>query len=186
MNGSGPGTAIETPSQLMSLKDLLARQGQQTCTFTSTTNNSQSQGTVYIDNGKMRGNFTSAQNGQTVASHMIVKDGSVYVWSDGIAQGYKMDVSTLTDASSQGSQSVIEATAPVGYNCTTATVDQNVFTLPTDITFNAVGAAMTSPSGAGASAGASSQAGAHAMQCQACESAPDAASRAQCKQALSC
>lgn len=183
---------IETPPQFMSLKDLRGRTGQQTCTFTSTTQNSQSQGTVYLNNGMMRGNFTSVANGQSVASHMIVKDDSVYVWSDGLAQGYKMDVSTLDTPPSQGSQSGIDATAPVGYDCKAGNIDSSVFELPAGITFSTVGAA-TVPAGSGIPAGAAdtgasagASASVHAAQCQACDQAPNAATKAQCRQALAC
>ena len=179
-SGGSGGSTAETPSQLLSLRDLRGRSGPQTCTFTSSTANSQSEGTVYINNGLMRGNFTSSQNGQTVASHMITKDDSVYVWSDGLAQGYKMDVSTLDAAPGGGTQNGIDATAPVGYDCKAGSIDPSVFELPAGITFSAAGAA-TVPTGSGVGAGASQTgaASAHAMQCQSCDQAPDAATKAQ-------
>ena len=138
---TGGGTAINTPSQLMSLKDLMGRTGSQTCTFTSATTDSQSSGEVFINNGTMRGNFTSLANNQTVVSHMIVKDESVYVWSDGLAQGYKMDISALDTPPQAGAQGGVDATAPVGYDCKAGATDPSLFELPLGITFQSVGSA---------------------------------------------
>jgi hypothetical protein len=132
-------TAVETSPQLMSLKDLLARTGSETCSFTSSTQNSQSSGTVFINNGTMRGNFTSVTAGQTTQSHIIVKGDSVYVWSDGLPQGYKMGVASLTAQNGQTQPGGINASAPAGYACVAWSVDASVFLPPTGITFQTVG-----------------------------------------------
>lgn len=136
--GTG-NTAVETSPQLMSLKDLLARTGSQTCSFTSSTQNSQSSGEVFINNGTMRGDFTSVAAGQTTQSHIIVKDNSVYVWSDGIPQGYKMGVASLTAQDGQTQPGGINASAPAGYTCSAWSVDMSVFLPPAGITFQTVG-----------------------------------------------
>ena len=164
-------------NQPKSLKDLLTMGQSQTCTFTDPSGTG---GTVYVSNGKMRGDFSSVSAGQTVQSHMIVDGQTSYLWMDGQTTGYKMTVEAATGegTSAQGSVDVNKKT---DFSCVPSVSDSSMFTLPTNIEFTSF-AAPALPSGTAGETGAG---GANARQCAACDSVPEA-SKAQCKAALGC
>ncbi len=171
------GGAQTTGSQSNSLSGLLALGISQKCSFSSDTTTSASAGVVYIANGMMRGDFTSTSNGQTVVSHMIVKDNTSHVWSSQMSQGIKMAFGA--SGSGASSQSNVDVNAQVNYSCSPWTVDQAQFELPAGITFMSVGDAGLPAGGAGAGVGVSAQ-------CSACDQAPTAEQRTQCRAALQC
>lgn len=127
----------ENSSTNTSLKALLNRGGNYICTFSSVVSNSESTGTVYISGTNMRGDFSSKTSVGVIASHMIRKGDSMYVWSDASAtQGVMM---TMTDfykpqanAQTQGS---VNADANLDYKCENWSVDQSKFTLPSAVNF---------------------------------------------------
>ena len=59
---------------MVSMKELIASNISQKCTFTSSTETSQSHGDVYVANGKMRGDFESTikASGKVMKSHMAM------------------------------------------------------------------------------------------------------------------
>lgn len=137
----------------------------------------------------MRGDFTSVASGQTTQSHMITDGQTSYVWTDQMAQGFKMSFSSAnaTSGGSNGASTSVNPDEKVNYACSPWSVDQSEFTLPANITFSDMGALMnpgleTRP-GAGTSAGAQSG---NSAQCAVCAQAPSAAAQAQCKAALGC
>jgi hypothetical protein len=187
--GKGPNAGQPpeaTPStQSSTLKDLLARGGSNKCTFTSSTQNSQSQGTVYISDSQMRGDFSSVAAGKTIASHMIVKDNTSYVWSDAAPQGFKMSFDAMTAQSDATPQAGVDPNAQVNYSCAPWSADASLFALPTSVTFQDMSSLVPgSAAGAGAATGTSIQGS--AAQCGQCDQIPDASAKAQCRAALHC
>ncbi|HYF13313.1 MAG TPA: hypothetical protein VD928_03395 [Candidatus Paceibacterota bacterium] len=135
----GPATQNEqstttAQSQSTTLRDLITSATPQRCTFQTATAQTSSSGTTYIANGQMRGDFTSTANGQTLHSHMIVRGGESYIWTDEMEQGYKLSFDTL---SAQGSQATqwFDPNQRTDYECTPWSVDQSMFTLPQGVTF---------------------------------------------------
>jgi hypothetical protein len=182
--GTSGMQATSTPqdmqqAQSTSLIALLTSPNPQRCTFSSSTANATSSGTVYTANGQMRGDFTSFSQGKTIESHMIVHSGTSYVWSDALPSGYKMAFNASSSA--QSMQSVMaDPNAQIDYSCAPWSADPTLFTLPAAIEFRDIEAA------GAASAGASSAQSMHGAQCTACDNAPDASTRAQCRAALAC
>ncbi|HTR19203.1 MAG TPA: hypothetical protein VMH91_04495 [Candidatus Paceibacterota bacterium] len=159
-----------------SMKDLLAH-GSSQCQVNDTANGSS--GTVYVGNGEMRGDFTSQTQTGTVTSHMISDGQTVYVWSSAAPQGMKMSVSSET--SSSGSSSAQDPyNENVNYTCSPWSVDSAEFTLPAGVTFEDMSTMMHGSASGGASVGA------NAAQCAACDQAPNATAKAQCRAALQC
>jgi hypothetical protein len=143
VNTTQQNNSVSAPS---SLKGLLAQTGSQKCTFADTGDASQSQGTVYVSNGKMRGDFTSVAGTQTIQSHMIVKDNTSYLWSDAMqGQGIKMSFDAMSGqgASTQGTPQAVDINAQVQYSCSAWSEDASQFALPTNITFQDVSAMMS-------------------------------------------
>lgn len=125
-----------------SLKSLLALESPQKCTVTSQVENSESTGEVMIANGMMRGTFTSTANGQTITSHMIVKDNTNYVWSDAMEQGIKMALDASTAPAGENQQGV-DVDQEYTYKCESWTEDATAFELPADVNFIDLAAMMS-------------------------------------------
>jgi uncharacterized membrane protein len=179
-------TASVNSDTRVALKDLFSSSKSQKCTFSD--NNSGSSGVVYMSGGKMRGDFTSKTDGQSVESHMIVENQTSYVWTDASTQGVKMSyekVTQLTSATASaqagGSSMPISMDQKVSYQCESWVADPTLLTLPTTVKFNdfsslipqikasTSGAAVMDPKSA----------------CGACDQLSDT-QRDQCRKALSC
>ncbi len=185
IGGSIPGPGSQTPqTQNTTLKNLIAMGGSNKCTFTSSTQNTQSEGTVYVSGGQMRGDFTSTAAGKTTLSHMIVKENMSYMWSDAMPQGIKMSFDAMATQSDANPQASVDPNAQVEYSCSSWGADASVFVLPTDVTFQDMSAII--PNGVSGGAGAGAGVSGNSSQCSACDQIPDVATKAQCKAALSC
>lgn len=143
-------TETETPAPADSSKfegstaELIARGGDHVCTFDQTVENNRSTGTVYISNGKMRGDFkSSVVTGATpidVESHMISDGEFMYTWSSMMPTGFKMAVvqNTTADGTTPTSQQMFDANMKLSYDCDPWTVDASKFTLPSAVTFTEI------------------------------------------------
>jgi hypothetical protein len=184
------------------LRALLARGEDITCTFSHSYEGGASQGVVFVADGKMRGDFTSTVEGQgAVASHMINDGEYAYVWSDAAAsQGMKMKVDAMANANANANaqgQAALDYDQALSYDCDDWNEDDEKFELPSGVAFtdftSMINAAASSSAaananlGAGASAnvGAGANVNADASACASCDSLPDAA-KSQCRVALSC
>src|ERR1051326_9326471 len=105
-------------SQSTSLKELIAGGKPVKCDVRFRQDASlTSGGTVYFGNGNMRGDFTSTQSGHAaIVSHTIIKDKTIYTWTEGQASGYKMSQSNATRSEEQ-SQKFPEYEQKSTYNC---------------------------------------------------------------------
>lgn len=185
MSGASATQQAAPQSQSTSLKGLLAMGGSQKCTFTNSTANSESSGTVYVANGQMRGDFTSTSQGKVFQSHMIVKDATSYMWSDAMPQGIKMSFDSMSSNSSQ--QSGVDPNAQSSYSCSAWSADASLFVTPAGITFQELSAMVPAAgAGNGGSTTGSTTVTGSASQCGACDAAPNAQAKAQCRLALHC
>ena len=186
---SGTPSVTGETSGMKSLKELFALGTSQKCTFTNTTDASESSGVVYLSNGKMRGDFTSVAAGKTIQSHMIVEGKTSYVWSDAMAgQGIKMSFEDTDTPSSAPEGQSVDLDAKTNYSCSGWGVDQAIFVLPQGVEFKDLSAMMQglTPPKAGAGVEGGTGVDVKAMQCSYCAQAGDADSVAQCKAALGC
>jgi hypothetical protein len=148
----------------------------------------------------MRGDFSSKTGETTAQSHMVIANNIAYVWIDGMNQGYRMPFENLS-ASSSNNQAAggVDADAKVATKCGAWSATDAVFSLPTDISFNPVGAPAgdLTPTTSGTTSGASAGAGAgaagtvptgsyYAQQCAACNAITDSTARAQCIASFDC
>lgn len=100
----------------------------------------ESKGTVYINNGDIRGDYTTIAEGREIDSHVIIKGGFSYNWSSTLPSfGVKIKIQTNetgnTETSTQGTYSW-NAEQIGDYDCKEWTVDESMFTLPNGVTFN--------------------------------------------------
>lgn len=124
-----------------SLRDLMSIGQSQQCTFTDP--ESGSLGTMYIGTGDTRGDFVSEANGQTVNSHIISDDTSVYFWTDGQTQGYRASFDAMESvAGGTGVQKTVDVNKQVDYSCAPWVIDSAMFEMPAAVTFSDFSAMM--------------------------------------------
>jgi len=178
-----PGAASDTVMmndsdsvQPKSLRDFFGLTVNQTCTFNDP--ESKSNGTVYVANGRMRGDFTVVTEEVEMSSHMITDSEDVYLWFDNTEEGYKMKISDQEEysATDEDSKSV-DLDKKVDYKCSNWIVNDSVFQLPAGKNFTDLSAMMEETKTMMEDEGES--------QCDACNSLPDSA-KTQCLQALNC
>lgn len=130
------GNQDSAPSR-NSLKSLLTGPNQK-CTISGGTEGAQSDGTVYVASNRMRGDFSgSTESMGTVASHMIIKDDTVYTWMEGASEGFKSSLASMEnnqETEPQNSNSV-DVNSEVTFDCSTWLVDASMFEAPASIEF---------------------------------------------------
>lgn len=184
---------VPTPTQAVTatgnvkgtIKSLMTAGKSEVCSYTNAVNGSNINGKLYVADGKMRGDFTvvnTAKN-ETVSSHMIVNDGqNMYAWTDLSARGMKMSLASATAASTTTTSSSPDVNQEVQFSCSGWTPDTSMFTVPTNVTFYAIAAPPTAPTGVTTGTATS---GAANPGCSACANLP-AAAQAACKSQLNC
>lgn len=171
-----PGNSTEeTASAPQSLKDIIAANVPQKCTFSAVAENGGYEGVVYSSGGKFRGDFTSTSGTETTTSHMIIDGTTNYTWTDGQTTGYKMTVESeeavKPEVSATSPAAVADLNQKADYKCAVWVPDDSLFELPKDITFTDL-SALTQP-------------GAVSDQCAACNYLTGD-SKTQCLTALKC
>lgn len=141
--GGQGGAESVTPPQATtsSLKELIASGVAQKCVFTD--EQVPSSGTVYIGNGKIRGDFYATANGEQKHIQMITDGTTMHTWFDGMTTGFKLSVAVPSAAGTPAPAQNIDLDKTLEYSCLPWTVEDSVFALPTAINFvdiNAMGA----------------------------------------------
>lgn len=96
-------------------------------------------GVVYVANGKMRGDFTSMDEGVAMNGHMIVDGNTSYIWSDGQSIGYKttfdLNETPTTESGDTSVSNDINPLQPEDYACDAWIANPEVFALPAGVEF---------------------------------------------------
>ncbi len=98
-------------------------------------------GTVYMSGGKMRGEFSSVEEGRSIDTSFIYKDGLMYTWSSTMPSlGFKMKANpTASNAEAAASGTYSWNTSEIGdYDCVVWDTDSSKFELPASITFREI------------------------------------------------
>ncbi|MCR4263996.1 MAG: hypothetical protein NUV98_04750 [Candidatus Roizmanbacteria bacterium] len=185
MPGSNPPSNSKTSAnQPQSLRALMQLGSNQTCTFSDT--ESQSEGTVYIAGGNVRGDFSSELTDSEMVSHMIVTDETMYMWVDGQTSGFKMSLTELEEAqddtalNEQNSPKSVDIDKQIDYECSSWRVENSVFTPPSTIEFTDFSEMMESAEGMMEESDTDTS-----DQCAVCANLPDSAKQ-QCLDSFSC
>ena len=135
-------TETQTTASGRSIKELIADGKPQMCTFSNSSDTSESSGTIYIANGLVRGDFTTTvkgSGGSTVVSHMLVNNGFNYVWTSDSDQGFKIALSEseqTPQAVGQGGQyQAVNYDEKLNYKCQDWALEGSRFAMPVGITF---------------------------------------------------
>lgn len=114
------------------LADLMGRTGSWTCEVNAAYEGGSSDGTVVMNDGKLRGDFTATMAGITVNTSFIGRDGYMYSWTSMLPQGFKVEMNAA--AGTAGGQGMDPSTN-VNYSCMPWAADESKFVVPSDITF---------------------------------------------------
>ncbi len=119
--------------------EFIKKGGSYKCVVTQTVATMTTNGTVYLNNGKVKAEFTVAIAGNTINTSMIIRDGYSYTWtSNSPTKGIKTKIakSLVGNASSSPHGTVTWDGSQIGdYNCEAVTVEDSTFALPTTVTF---------------------------------------------------
>ena len=130
-------TSQSTPqvNNMQSIQNLLASNQSVTCKVSQPEANLN--GTVYVSNNKVRGDFNSKVNGKDVATHTIFSDNTAYVWTDLANQGTKIKIDP-NNIPATGSAQAANLNTQFNVECQPWTVDSTKFTPPSTINFIAL------------------------------------------------
>jgi hypothetical protein len=178
--GTGNSAGGQQAGSQVSLTQLFTEAKSQQCTFTNNegANGVNTEGTIYLTSGEMRGDFISSSGNGTTQSHMITDGTTAYFWTDSPAQGVQMSFANMTSAAAQSHESVNPA-QPSTYICTSWTPDNSEFVIPTTIKFTDIDSMLNA-------SGSASMGGGASMCASMCANAGNATEVAQCKQAMGC
>jgi hypothetical protein len=133
---------VKPAGKKMAFSQFLKQGGAYMCTVNQTVNNTTSQGTVYIDGTRTRGEFSIRVEGQSMTSTFIVLDGYTYTWTSMMpTAGFKIKNTEGTTTGPQGTptSNTWNADQIGDYDCTSWTVDPSKFILPTSVKFTLMG-----------------------------------------------
>lgn len=136
--GYGPVSTVPVGGGSQSLQQLVAAGSPVTCTFSTTTAGGTQNGTIYIANGMVAGDFAvSSPGGGTIDAHMITRDQTSYTWTSMSNQGFKSTVST-TGSTGQTQGQGVDYSAQMDYSCQAWNPDTGKFNLPANISFMSI------------------------------------------------
>lgn len=120
------------------IQSLLSAGKSVTCTYSAGVDESATNGTIFVSDKKMRGDFTvNMQDGKTMDSHMIQNGEYGYFWSSSTPTGTKMKISELPIPSPGTTSQTQTADLNKEYDmkCSSWSVDGSKFTPPADVNF---------------------------------------------------
>jgi hypothetical protein len=140
---SGQNETVQTENvpegKKMAFSEFMKQGGSYSCTVSQEVQNTTAQGTVYISEGNLRGDFTTSFNGTKMNLSTIVRDGYSYTWSSLMPNsGFKVKVATPNEVDSKApSEATYSFNADtIGeYDCDPWTPDASKFAIPTSVTF---------------------------------------------------
>lgn len=144
LEGSSEANSMDAAGKKMAFSQFVKQGGSYKCEVKQYLSDFENSGTVYLNGGNMRGEFSTVAEGRTMDTSFIFKDEYMYSWSSSLPNmGFKMKVNpmmtnTNTEAETSGTYSW-NADQIGDYNCEVWTVDPSKFALPAGVNFQAVG-----------------------------------------------
>ena len=120
------------------------------CSFNTTGASETTQGTFYISKGNVRGDFNvKTSDGKDNQMSLIRTGDTTYIWGSALPTGIKMTFSLDEIAKNSQTSQYSSLTEKTNYNCMPWSVDNSLFTLPTNVKFTDLSSMMPSVSPAG-------------------------------------
>lgn len=133
-----------TNSKKKAFTEFMKEGGSYKCTVNQYVENMETKGIVYLNDGMIRGEYTSRVQGLDIGTNVIVRDGFTYSWSSMTpTMGFKAKATQAgttnygTDGKTSDAYS-FNAEQIGDYDCQAWTADPAVFTLPTGVSFQEI------------------------------------------------
>lgn len=134
-NGNNPN--------LTSIEEILSSGKSMKCTFQKSDDVAQLQGTVFISEARVRGDFdirvSTLQS--PFQSHFITRDGVTYTWTSLAKAGFRSPAvqSAAPDSSPAAQADIVGLQDKVAYSCAPWTEENGTFSIPQNINFTDLG-----------------------------------------------
>jgi hypothetical protein len=140
---TAPTQTTEKPvGKKIAFSEFIKQSGSYQCTVHQNLSDFDTGGTVYISDGKLRGDFSTIAEGRTVTSSVLARDGFVYSWSSMMPnKGVKMamTMAELSNPAASTSGTYVWNASQIGdYSCTPWIAQEPTFGLPSGTTFTTV------------------------------------------------
>lgn len=135
---------VETQGKKMSFSEFLKQDADPyECTVRQYIDEAMTQSTegkVFLDAGRIRGDFATTVQEMTVDTSMIVRDGFVYTWTNMSPMGFKtVAIQTEGDENTETSGNYSWNAEQIGdYDCVPWVLDETKFELPSTVTFQEI------------------------------------------------
>lgn len=159
-----------------SLVDILALNQNLRCGFNvKGSTGGGSEGTFYVSNGKVRGDFTVTSKDGKEEKMSMIRDGDTnYIWGSSLPTGgIKMTLALDEMSANDQASQYVNPTQKTDYNCITWNVDASLFTPPANVKFTDITSMMPKTTGTGTQTGTGP-----------CSQITDAGARAACESAI--
>lgn len=125
----------------MAFSEFAKQGGSYQCTVNQNIAGMQSTGLVFMNNNMVKTEFKTNVSGYAMENYVLMRDGFVYAWTNTSPMGSKMKVEATQSGTpeSSGQYSYLEGQQIGDYECKPWSGDDSKFTIPTSITFSAVG-----------------------------------------------
>ena len=138
-NADSQQVAQESNGKKIPFSEFIKQGGSYKCTVHQYVAETDTVGTTYISDGKVRGEYNTKVQGMSIDSTLIVRDGYTYTWTSmAPTMGYKVKVvesaSSDTSAGMSGTYSY-NANQIGDYECETWSGDVSKFELPSGVNF---------------------------------------------------
>jgi hypothetical protein len=138
---STPQVDTSTAGKKKAFSEFMKEGGSYKCTVHQYVNDTDTQGTVYLDSGLVRGEYDTQVQGKNYEGTVVVRDGYAYMWSSMMpGTGFKSKVETDAEGGQEVSSGSYSFNAnQIGeYDCQPWTADGSMFEIPADVTFREV------------------------------------------------
>lgn len=133
-------TSSKPQGKKMAFSQLVAQGDSYKCTVHQYVNDTDTVGTAYISDKKVRGEFSTDYQGKKMESHVLIDGTYAYMWSNMMPTGFK----TKVTIDANGTQSATAGTYSFNYDqvgdydCQPWKADASMFVVPTSISFTAI------------------------------------------------
>lgn len=133
----------QSSGKKMAFAQFLKDGGAYKCTVNQYVGDTESRGTVYVNQGLIRGMFETESQGAKISTDLLVRDGYTYTWTSAAPMGFKApavsgDVDADQNAGTSGTYSW-NADQIGDYDCVAWNADVATFTIPAGIQFMEMG-----------------------------------------------
>lgn len=162
-----------------SLLDLFNSGKSMQCSYSTSTDDMEINGTSYVSGKKMRADiFTTLSDGKTMETHMIADEGWAYTWTNESSTGFKINIAEVTKdvpelenpEQTSDEETIKDFQQDYDFDCKNWKDDNSKFAIPTNIEFTDFSKMMEGNGSA----------------CSACNYIEDADAKSQCLEALKC